>query len=60
MAKSKSTKKNLDISPERLAELRRATLVASTGAFTRLAGSKVTDEEVEQIMNALSKSSGQR
>lgn len=41
--------KNLD-------ELRHATLVASAGASTRLAGSKLSDEEVEQI----SKSSEQK
>lgn len=41
---------------ESLAELKRATLIASTGASVRLAGSEVTDEEVEQI----SKSSGQK
>jgi len=37
-------------------ELRRATLIASTGAPTRLAGSKLSDKEIEQI----SKSSGQK
>ena len=36
--------------------LRRATLVASTGASTRLAGSKLSDEQVEQI----SRPSGQK
>lgn len=36
--------------------LRRATLIASAGASTRLAGSKLSDEQVEQI----SKSSGQK
>lgn len=44
-------KKNIDISPERLAELRRATLVASTGASTRLAASKLSDKEVEKVAN---------
>ena len=34
---------------DRLAELRRATLVASTGASTRLAGSKLSDKDVELI-----------
>ncbi len=37
-------------------ELRRATLIASAGASTRLAGSKLSDKEVERI----SKSSGQK
>ena len=39
-----------------LKKLRRATLIASTGASTRLAGSKLSDENIEQI----SKSSGQK
>lgn len=56
MTKSKHTKKNLGISPEYLADLCRATLIESTGASTRLAGSKLSDEEVGQI----SKSSGQK
>lgn len=42
--------------PDGLIKLRRATIVASAGASTRLAGSKLSDEEVEQI----SKSSGQK
>ena len=49
MAKQKQIKKNIGISPERLAELRRATLIASTGASTRLAGSKLSDKEVERV-----------
>ena len=56
----KQTKKHSHISPERLAELQRATLIASTGASVRLAGSKITDKEVEQILNTISKPSGQR
>ncbi len=44
-------KKNIDISPERLAELRRATLIASAGSSTRLEGSKLSDKEVEQVAN---------
>jgi len=44
-------KKNLGISPERLAELRRATLIASTGSSTRLEGSKLSDKEVEHVAN---------
>lgn len=42
-------KKNISISPEHLAKLRRATLIASAGASTRLEGSKLSDEEVEQV-----------
>lgn len=51
MTKPKTLKKNIGISPERLAELRRATLIASTGASTRLEGSKLSDKEVEQVAN---------
>jgi len=40
----------------RLAELRRATLIASAGASTRLASSNLSDEEVD----AINKSSGQK
>lgn len=52
MKKLKLTKK-IAISAERLAELRRATLISSTGASVRLSGSKVTDKEVEQIVNTV-------
>ena len=48
---TKRAKKNLVISPERLAELRRATLVASAGASTRIEGSKLSDKQVERIAN---------
>lgn len=57
MTKPKRTKNNLDISLERLAELRRATLIASTGSSLRLSGSKVTNKQVEQILNQISKPS---
>jgi GrpB-like predicted nucleotidyltransferase (UPF0157 family) len=40
----------------KLVDIQRATLIASTGASTRLAGSELSNEEVEQI----SKSSGQK
>ena len=53
MTKPKHTKKHPGISPERLTELRRATLVAATGASTRLAGSKLSDKEVERIANTV-------
>ena len=53
MIKPKHTKKNLDISPERLMELRHATLIVSTGASTRLAGSKLSDKEVEKVVNTV-------
>lgn len=59
MAKPKQTKQQTGISQERLAELRRATLIASTGSSLRLSGSKVTNEQVEQIMK-LSKLSEQK
>ena len=51
MTKPKRIKKNIGISPERLAEFRRATLIASAGASTRLEGSKLSDKEVEQVAN---------
>ena len=60
MTKSKQIKKYLSISPERLPELQRATIIASTGASVRLTGSKVTDKEVERIVNVFSKPSGQK
>lgn len=50
----------MGISLERLAELRRATLIASAGSSIRLSGSKVTNEQVEQILNTISKPSGQK
>lgn len=57
----KHTKKHLGITPEPLAELRRVTLISSTGSSLRISGSKVTNELVEQILNAMtSKSSGQK
>ena len=51
MKNSKHAKKNLGISPERLAELRRAVLVASAGSSTRLEGSKLSDKQVEEVAN---------
>ena len=47
-------KKHPVISPERLAELRHATLIASAGASTRLAGSKLSDKEVKRVVNTVS------
>jgi len=57
MKKFEHTKKNLGISSERLVELRRKTLIESTGSSLRLSGSKVTNEQVEQILNEISKPS---
>lgn len=51
MTKQKHLKKNRGVSPKRLAELQRATLIASAGASTRLAGSKLSDKEVERVIN---------
>jgi len=51
MAKPKHTKKNIGISRDRLAELQRVTLIASTGSSTRLEGSKLSDKDVEQVAN---------
>ncbi|MBI2035729.1 MAG: hypothetical protein HYT12_03550 [Candidatus Liptonbacteria bacterium] len=51
MNKIKHNKKHSGISTERLAELRRATLIASAGASTRLEGSKLSDKEVGRVAN---------
>ncbi|MDP2641281.1 MAG: hypothetical protein Q8P39_01920 [Candidatus Yanofskybacteria bacterium] len=53
MAKAKHIKKQFAISPERLAELQRATLIASAGASTCLAGSKLSDKEVKKVVNTV-------
>ncbi len=53
MKKSKLIKKNTSISPQRLTELCRATLIASTGASTRLSGSKLSDKEVGRVVNTV-------
>lgn len=53
MTKQEPIKKYTTISPQRMAELRRATLVASAGASTRLAGSKLSDKEVERVVNTV-------
>ena len=57
MAKPKQHKKQISTSLERLAELRRRVLIESTGYSLRLSGSKVTNEQVEQILNEISKPS---
>ena len=54
MTKSKLAKKNVGISVECLAELRRATLIASAGSSTRLEGSKLSDKDVERVLNIVS------
>ncbi len=51
MTKLNQMKKNRAISAERPAELRRATLIASAVASTRLEGSKLSDKEVERVAN---------
>ena len=55
MKKFKQIRKQFAISPERLAELQRATIIASTGSSLRLSGSKVTNEQVEQILKSLNR-----
>ena len=52
--KPENTKKNIGISPERLIELQRATLIASAGSSTRLEGSKLSDKDVERVLNIVS------
>ena len=53
-AKLKQNKKYIGFSPKRLAELRRATLIASAGSSTRLEGSKLSDKDVERVLNIVS------
>ena len=50
----KQTKKQFGVSPERLAELRRATPVASAGSSTRLEDSELSDKDVERVPNIIS------
>lgn len=59
MAKA-TNKRQLGISQERLTEIRRKVLIESTGSSLRLSGSKVTNEQVEQILNTISKHSVQK
>ena len=54
MTKSKQTKRKFGGSPESLAELKRATLIASAGSSTRLEGSKLSDKDVERVLNIVS------
>lgn len=51
MAKSKRITNHISVSPERLAKLRHATLIASAGSSTRLEGSKLSNKEVEKVAN---------
>ena len=60
MIKGKQTKKQLGISPERLAEMGRRVLIESTSSSLRLSGSKITNEQVEQILNVMSSKLGQK
>jgi|GEM_PF-1032828 len=60
MTKSKQTKKQFGISPERLAEIRHKVLIECTGSSLRLSGSKVTNEQVEQILNQMISKSSER
>ncbi|MBI4435124.1 Fic family protein [Candidatus Uhrbacteria bacterium] len=42
------------LNPQALGRLKRSVLVTSTGASTRIEGSKLSDEEVEKVMHGLS------
>lgn len=42
------------LNPQALGRLRRSTLITSTGASTRIEGSKLSDEDVEKLMRGLS------
>lgn len=50
MSKNKHNNSGFHLISEKLTELRRTTLIASTAASTRLAGSKLTNAQVEKIM----------
>ena len=43
----------LNLSPQSLNRLKRSVLASSTGASTRIEGSKLSDEEVESLMRGL-------
>src|SRR5487761_1545165 len=43
----------LNLSPQILNRLKRSVLASSTGASTRIEGSKLSDEEVENLMRGL-------
>jgi len=42
--------KNIVITPKMLEELKRTALIESVGSSMRLSGSKITNEEVEQLL----------
>jgi Fic family protein len=42
------------LNPQVLGQLKRSTLIASTGASTRIEGSKLSDEDIEKMMRGLS------
>lgn len=44
----------LNLSPQILGRLKRSVLITSTGASTRIEGSKLSDEEVEKVIRGLS------
>ena len=42
-----------NLSPEVLASLQKSTLITSTGASTRIEGSKMTDQQIQQYLSGL-------
>ena len=48
-------KSGLRMTPQAITNLRRSVLVTSAGASTRIEGSKLTDKEVEKVMQGMSK-----
>lgn len=42
------------LSPQSLGRLKKSVLITSTGASTRIEGSKLSDEDIEKLMNGLS------
>ena len=44
----------LDLNPQVLGRLKKSVLITSTGASTRIEGSKLSDEDIEKLMRGLS------
>jgi len=42
-----------ELSPQVLGRLKRSVLITSTGASTRIEGAKLSDEDVEKLINGL-------
>ena len=51
-------KSGLRMTPRAIINLRKSTLITSAGSSTRIEGAKLTDEEVEKVMQGLAVSKG--